>query len=137
MKFVLINTEPDRIDTLQHVVFIFDMLYTTGVHYWYNITESMNCDNFFPAFLLYNGGRLNAFGWAMVIEQSSKRFEHPPHSSFSVLSNTTHNKSFKKKCVQSFARPPPPQTYPHLIHPSTHIYIYNHTVLQGCQKTCT
>ncbi|XP_025094545.1 uncharacterized protein LOC112564143 [Pomacea canaliculata] len=54
-----------------------------GVHYWFNVTQNMSCDNFFPAFLLYNDGKLNAFGWALGIPQTSSRFEHPSRSSLS------------------------------------------------------
>merc|ERR1711936_161251 len=59
-----------------------------GQHCWYNLSEDMSCDDFFPAFLLYNSGKLNAFGWALNTNlQSSKRFEHPPSSQFSPFMN--------------------------------------------------
>ncbi|XP_060065158.1 uncharacterized protein LOC132545493 [Ylistrum balloti] len=51
-----------------------------GEHYWYNVTSDMNCDDFFPVFLLYNKGRLNAFGWALGTPMTSNRTEHPPSS---------------------------------------------------------
>lgn len=59
-------------------------MFFTGVHYWYAATRDMSCDNFFPVFLLYNGGVLNAFGWAFQADLSSSRFEHPTTSSFAV-----------------------------------------------------
>lgn len=59
-------------------------LILSGVHYWYAATLDMSCDNFFPVFLLYNGGVLNAFGWAFQADLSSSRFEHPTTSSFAV-----------------------------------------------------
>lgn len=49
-----------------------------GKHYWYDISNNMNCDNFFPMFLLYNGGKLNAFGFVMQGNFESSRYEHPP-----------------------------------------------------------
>ena len=44
----------------------------------------MSCDNFFPVFLLYNDGVLNAFGWAFGMNIQADRFEHPPQATFSV-----------------------------------------------------
>jgi len=35
--------------------------YTMGMHYWYNVTQDMDCDDFAPNCILYNGGKLNAF----------------------------------------------------------------------------
>ncbi|GFR79248.1 hypothetical protein ElyMa_005868900 [Elysia marginata] len=55
---------------------------TMGEHYWYNIKPDMDCDTFFPVFLLYNGGKLNAFGWAFLADLESPNYEHP---SISVL----------------------------------------------------
>ena len=49
----------------------------TGQHYWYNISRDMDCENFFPVFLLYNGGRLNGFGWNTQGDLKSSRYEHP------------------------------------------------------------
>nr|KAG5714272.1 hypothetical protein BaRGS_018489 [Batillaria attramentaria] len=56
-----------------------------GNHYWYNATADMNCEDFFPVFLLFNGGRLNAFGWALGLPQTSSRFEHPTGSALSYF----------------------------------------------------
>ncbi|OPL20438.1 hypothetical protein AM593_04105, partial [Mytilus galloprovincialis] len=51
-----------------------------GKNYWFNVRKDMNCDEFWPAFLLYNGGKLNAFGWAMYANITSPRIEHPKKS---------------------------------------------------------
>ncbi|KAK3104840.1 hypothetical protein FSP39_011415, partial [Pinctada imbricata] len=51
-----------------------------GVHYWYNTRLDMPCEEFFPMFLLYNGGVLNAFGWAFQGDLTSPRVEHPPQN---------------------------------------------------------
>ncbi|XP_060599048.1 uncharacterized protein LOC132752700 isoform X2 [Ruditapes philippinarum] len=57
---------------------------TMGFHYWYDMSKNMNCDNFYPVFLLYNGGVLNGFGWALAMDLKnySTRIEHPPQSSY-------------------------------------------------------
>ncbi|WAR21229.1 hypothetical protein MAR_015203 [Mya arenaria] len=50
-----------------------------GKHFWYNLSKGMDCNDFFPMFLLYNGGVLNGFGWAYGIDiTASSRLEHPP-----------------------------------------------------------
>lgn len=54
--------------------------YSMGEHYWYNVKTDMSCDDFFPVFLLYNQGKLNAFGWAIGASMTSERMEHPPAS---------------------------------------------------------
>jgi hypothetical protein len=48
-----------------------------GMHYWYDVTSDMPCDKFFPIFLMYDGGNLFGFGWAMNAGLTSKRYEHP------------------------------------------------------------
>jgi charged multivesicular body protein 7 len=54
---------------------------TMGKHYWFNVFDDMNCDNFFPYCLLYNGGKLNAFCFAIDHDfETSKRYEHPSTS---------------------------------------------------------
>ncbi|GFO02762.1 hypothetical protein PoB_002926700 [Plakobranchus ocellatus] len=50
---------------------------TMGRHYWYNQTVDMDCDNFFPVFLMYNEGMLTGFGWAFVTEIQSNFLEYP------------------------------------------------------------
>ncbi|RUS88544.1 hypothetical protein EGW08_003720, partial [Elysia chlorotica] len=48
-----------------------------GKHYWYNVHPDTECDAFFPVFTLYNGGILEAFGWAFLADLSSSFYEHP------------------------------------------------------------
>jgi len=51
-----------------------------GQHYWYNIRENMNCNEFFPFCLLYNKGKFNGFCFAVSGDFDNKnthRFEHP------------------------------------------------------------
>ncbi|XP_063435183.1 uncharacterized protein LOC134716239 isoform X2 [Mytilus trossulus] len=58
---------------------------TMGLHYWYNIRKDMSCDEFYPMFLLYNDGKLNAFGWAFNGDFNSSRLEHPPIAALSAF----------------------------------------------------
>ncbi|XP_071090553.1 uncharacterized protein [Haliotis cracherodii] len=58
-----------------------------GVHYWYDISRDMDCGRFFPVFLMYNGGKLNSFGWAFNADLTSPRYEHPPPSQFGRFLN--------------------------------------------------
>lgn len=51
--------------------------WTMGQHYWYDISRNMKCEDFFPVFLLYNGDKLNGFGWALQGDVKSSRVEHP------------------------------------------------------------
>lgn len=51
--------------------------YTMGNHYWWNIYPTLNCEDFFPVFLLYNGGVLNGYGFAVMLNEPSSRYEHP------------------------------------------------------------
>jgi len=51
--------------------------WTMGLHYWYNVRTDMTCDEFFPFFVLYNGGRVNGFGFAINTMLTSTRYEHP------------------------------------------------------------
>jgi len=51
--------------------------WSMGKHYWYNLTPDMNCEDYYPVFLLYNDRKVNAFGWAMLTDLSSERYEHP------------------------------------------------------------
>ena len=53
------------------------LIQTSGKHYWYDVKEDMDCETFFPVFLLYNGGKLNGFGWAMMEDLPSDHYEHP------------------------------------------------------------
>ncbi|XP_057317600.1 uncharacterized protein LOC130662709 [Hydractinia symbiolongicarpus] len=54
--------------------------YGMGQHYWYDISRDMDCNNFFPFFLLYNKHVLNGFGFATGSNVVSNRVEHPPKS---------------------------------------------------------
>ncbi|KAK3609729.1 hypothetical protein CHS0354_011421 [Potamilus streckersoni] len=60
-----------------------------GVYYWYNLRVDMPCSDLFPAFLLYNEGKLSAFGWALQTNVAgTQRLEHLPTSTFSLLMKT-------------------------------------------------
>ena len=63
--------------------------YSMGMHYWYDTSLNMSCDDFFPSFILYNKGKLNAFGWAVGADMNTNRVEHPPHSVISQFMNPT------------------------------------------------
>jgi hypothetical protein len=65
--------------------------WTMGLHYWYQVTQAMNCDNFYPFFLMYNGGKLNAFGFAMNAPLTSPRYEHPTPQEASHFVNPVPN----------------------------------------------
>jgi hypothetical protein len=58
--------------------------WTMGQHYWADLSGKVNVnttpDNFVPAFLLYNKGKLNGFGWAMNYDSPSNNVEHPQTS---------------------------------------------------------
>jgi hypothetical protein len=62
---------------------------TMGVHWWsYSGDSRIPCSKFFPVFLLYNKGKLNAWGLAPgenLEYQSSKYFEHPSQSALKAL----------------------------------------------------
>jgi len=53
-----------------------------GKHYWYKISKDMDCDYFFPLFLIYNNGNLNCYGPNIGVgeSQTSSRWEHPTPS---------------------------------------------------------
>jgi len=51
--------------------------YDMGQHFWYNVSKTMPCANFFPYCLLYNNGELNAFCFAINDDlRPTERFEH-------------------------------------------------------------
>ncbi|KAK3104454.1 hypothetical protein FSP39_002394 [Pinctada imbricata] len=58
---------------------------TMGKHYFHALSLDMSCDHFFPVFLLYNGGNLDAFGWAFKANIQSPRAEHPPNNTIAVV----------------------------------------------------
>jgi len=49
-----------------------------GQHYWYGISNEMNCADAFPFFLLYNKGVLQGWGFVAMANIKSPRVEHPP-----------------------------------------------------------
>mmetsp|Transcript_36082 Transcript_36082/g.57965 ORF Transcript_36082/g.57965 Transcript_36082/m.57965 type:complete len:279 (-) Transcript_36082:97-933(-) len=55
-----------------------------GYHYWRYMTVNMNCNDTYAIFLLYNGGKLNAWGIALGHDDrptlTSYRWEHPSGS---------------------------------------------------------
>jgi len=51
--------------------------WTMGLHYWYSVTESMSCDDFFPFFLLYNKGALNGWGFSINANLPSNHYDYP------------------------------------------------------------
>jgi len=62
---------------------------TMGKHYWYDLSDDMSCDDFYPSFLLYNSGELTAFGFALGTNlDSSPRYEHPASSQYSLFMQT-------------------------------------------------
>lgn len=44
----------------------------------------MDCDDFYPMFLLYNRDRLTGFGWVTQGNADSPRYEHPPPNRLKV-----------------------------------------------------
>ncbi|WAR22632.1 hypothetical protein MAR_016606, partial [Mya arenaria] len=75
-----------------------------GTHFWYRTSVDMDCDDFFPMFLLYNGGVLDGFGWAYAINlQTSSRFEHPNSSVFPVMLLLVLALSILRKYITSTA----------------------------------
>lgn len=65
---------------------LFDITFgsSPGRHYWYDISADMNCDDFYPMFLLYNSGHLTGFGWVAQGNAASPRYEHPPPKKLGV-----------------------------------------------------
>ncbi|CAH3030479.1 unnamed protein product [Porites evermanni] len=58
-----------------------------GVHYWYDISPDMHCDQVFPVYLMYgqSSGRLKAFGWSVLANIQSYLWEHPPMKYFKLF----------------------------------------------------
>ncbi|GFN79310.1 hypothetical protein PoB_000581600 [Plakobranchus ocellatus] len=59
---------------------------TMGHHYWYNSTADMDCDELLPVFLLYNGGKLNGFGFVSLADMDSTYYEHPEFKDIKLAS---------------------------------------------------
>jgi len=55
-----------------------------GMHYWYNVTSDMSCNNFYPLCLLYNGGKLSAFCFAKNAYLQSPQYDWPHPDPFST-----------------------------------------------------
>lgn len=72
LKMPMTPTDADKTRWTRGYCFV-----TMGLHYWYDVSTDMSCDDFFPVFLLYNHGKLNAFGWAIGTAMSSPHMEHP------------------------------------------------------------
>lgn len=50
-----------------------------GIHYWYDISADMDCNDVAPFFILYNvKGHLVAWGYAIDVNMPGDRVEHPP-----------------------------------------------------------
>ncbi|CAF3664420.1 unnamed protein product [Rotaria socialis] len=59
---------------------------TMGYHYWYDNRLDKSCDEFFPAFLLYNKNKLAGFGWIVIGKfEFTKRTEFPPITALTSL----------------------------------------------------
>lgn len=69
--------------------------YFMGNHYWYNISTNMDCADFYPVFLMYNGKRLNGFGWNTYGNLKSSRYEHPTPKVLGYF----FNKKTQPKCL--------------------------------------
>ncbi|XP_028396348.1 uncharacterized protein LOC114520304 isoform X2 [Dendronephthya gigantea] len=55
-----------------------------GMHYWFNISQNLKCEEIFPIFLLFDDAseKLKSFGWAVPIKINSTMWEHPPQKYF-------------------------------------------------------
>lgn len=53
-----------------------------GLHYWYDISNGMDCNDFTPFFVMYNNKQLTTFalgfGHDSHVNTPNSRFEHPP-----------------------------------------------------------
>eukprot|EP00111_Clytia_hemisphaerica_P002224 TCONS_00006224-protein len=89
--------------------------YGMGQHYWYDVSKGMDCQNFGPWFLLYNGGNLNAFGFANFEDMVNKYVENPPQRAIRLF--------FQEKpvCIEK---------QPHLT--TQHIYLQRRPYLNFC-----
>jgi charged multivesicular body protein 7 len=83
---------------------------TMGQHYWYDITDDMDCDGMFPYCLLYNGGKLDGFCFATPANEldDAKHYEHPSTSAASKCCMET------PKCFHQSPMKDQPQTTMHV-----------------------
>lgn len=65
--------EVDMTDWTQGYCFV-----SMGEHYWYNMSVDLDCNEFFPVFLLFNQGELTGFGWSVQGVYPSEHTEYPP-----------------------------------------------------------
>jgi len=89
-----------------------------GRHYWYKISKSMDCTDFYPFFVMYNGNKLNAFGFVMDSNQGSSRFEHPTP----FASKMTFRDETRPRCLDE----PVPQRS------SIHVYLQRRPYFNFC-----
>ena len=56
------------------------------MHYWYNVSVNMRCEDIYPTFLLYNvkTNTLKSFGWSVPLRVRSAAWEQPPRQVFGV-----------------------------------------------------
>ncbi|KAK3765271.1 hypothetical protein RRG08_051892, partial [Elysia crispata] len=69
---------------------------TMGKHYWYDVYSDSACESVFPVLLLYNGGQLNAFGWALLTDMLDANFERARTSAIGGFMKVV------PKCVSNF-----------------------------------
>lgn len=50
-----------------------------GMHYFVGISADMDCDDWYPFFLMYNKGKLESWGYFTFDKIPSPRLEHPGH----------------------------------------------------------
>ncbi|CAG5115666.1 unnamed protein product [Candidula unifasciata] len=67
-----------------------------GIHFYYNITFDMSCDQLFPVVILYNKGQLNTFAWMFLSVFQDKRYEVSPKKVFPFFISPV------PKCMDSF-----------------------------------
>jgi len=58
-----------------------------GTHYWYNITQDMDCDYFYPVGLMYWDGVLVTFLVDIGLSEPGSRWEHPSGSALDFFFN--------------------------------------------------
>jgi len=73
----LINFPPDETDIKPTLWGSGLCLASMGMHYWFNVTEDMKCEDFFPNCLLYNHGKLTGFCIAKLVYLESPRYDFP------------------------------------------------------------
>jgi len=59
-----------------------------GTHYWSGISNNMNCSDFYPLGLMYEGGSLVTFLFANLSPEQSSRWEHPGGAALQLFFNS-------------------------------------------------